>query len=50
MVDYTVGKELVVWLQPEDCGKWLYVQVEAGDEWCPPGVHFGTGALQRLYQ
>lgn len=27
------------------CGQWLYVQVEAGDEWCPQGPHLQTGAF-----
>lgn len=38
-------KELVEWSQPEVCGLWFYVQVEAGDKWCPPGVHLGISAL-----
>ena len=25
-------RELVGWLQPEGCGQWLYVQVEASDK------------------
>ena len=37
-------------LQPEGCGQWLYVQVEAGREWCSPRFSLGTGALQHLYQ
>jgi len=44
-VDYSVGKELVRWSQPEDCGQHLYVQVKAGDEWCPPENSHGTGAF-----
>ena len=30
-----MGKELVGWPQSGD--KWLYVEVEAGDEWCLSG-------------
>ena len=32
-------------LFPESGGQWLYVQVEAGDEWCPSGVCPGTGTV-----
>ena len=36
-----VDKELVECMQPEACGQGLYVQVEAGDEWCAPGSVLG---------
>ena len=34
----SVDKELVGRLQPECCGQWLCIQVEANNKWCPPGV------------
>ena len=37
--------ELVEWSKPESCGQWLYVQVKASDERCPPGVCLGTNTL-----
>ena len=40
-----VKKELVGRLQPEGCGQWLYVQVEAHNERCVPRVHLGSGTL-----
>ena len=40
-----VGKESVGRSEPEDCGQWLYVQVEAGSERCPLGGRLGSGAL-----
>lgn len=42
-------KELVRWSQPEGCGQQVCVQVEAGDEWSPPG-HLGMSVLQHIYQ
>ena len=44
-----MDKELVAWLQPEGCGQWLFVQVEAGEAGRPPGICLGIGALQHLY-
>lgn len=35
---YLYVELLFGWLQPEGCGQWLYVQVEASNEWCPPGI------------
>lgn len=32
------------------CSEWHFVQVEASDEWCPPGFCLGTGALQDHHQ
>ena len=40
-----LDKKLVERLQTEGGHQWLYVQVEAGNELCPPGVCLGTGAL-----
>ena len=34
-------EELVRRLHPEGCVQWLYVQVEASDEWCLPGSVLG---------
>lgn len=41
---YSEDKELVGKSQPEGC-QWLYVQVKAGHQWCPPEAHLGTGIL-----
>lgn len=38
MVDLLVGRKLA---QPEGCGQWLYVWMEAGDGWCPSGLYLG---------
>jgi len=40
-----VDKELVERLQIDGGDQWFYVQVEAGNEQCPPGGCSGTGAL-----
>ena len=40
-----MDKELVGTSQQECCDHQLYVQVEASDKRCPPGVHLGTGTL-----
>lgn len=45
-----VDKEFARRAQPEDCGQWLYVQMETGSEWCPLGVRLGSGTLKHLYQ
>lgn len=36
--------------QQEAYGQWFYVQVEASDEWCPPGLCLGSSALQHYRQ
>ena len=46
----SVDKKLVGWSQSASYGQQLYVQMEAGDEWCPLAVHPGTSTLQHLYQ
>lgn len=28
-IDYSADEELVGWSQPEGCGQWIYVQMEA---------------------
>ena len=43
-----MDKELVGWSQAENCGQWLYVQVEAGHEWCLSGVCFSIDSFQCL--
>ena len=43
-----VDKEKVEWPQPEYYGQQLYVQVEAGNKQCPPGVHLGSVLLKSL--
>ena len=40
-----MAKELFGRSHPEGSSQWLDVQMEAGDKWCPSGVHTGTGAL-----
>jgi len=40
-----VDKELVERPETEGGDQWFYVQVEASNEWCPPGVWLGTGTL-----
>ena len=40
-----MDKELVGSSQPEGSGQWLNVQTDAGDKWCPSGVHTGTGTV-----
>jgi len=40
-----VDKELVGILQPEGSGKWLDVQMDASDKWCPSGVRTVSGAV-----
>jgi len=32
-------------VQSEGCCQWLYVQVEASHEWCPPGVQCSSTSL-----
>uniref|UniRef100_A0A8C9FZZ2 Uncharacterized protein n=1 Tax=Pavo cristatus TaxID=9049 RepID=A0A8C9FZZ2_PAVCR len=49
-ISTTPPKAVANFLWDTRCCQWLLVQMEAGDEWCPPGVHLGTGALQHLYQ
>ena len=44
-VDHSLDKKLVERPQTEGGDQWFYVQVEAGNEWSPPGVCLGTGAL-----
>jgi len=44
-VDCLVAKELVGRSQPRGSGQQLYVQMDAGDKWCPSGVHTGTTAV-----
>jgi len=44
-VDHSVDKELAWRSHPESGGQFLYVQVEAGDEWHPSGVCYGTGTV-----
>lgn len=36
--------------QIDCCCQQLYVQVEAGDNWCLPGVCLGITALEHIYQ
>ena len=40
-----LDKELVGRSQPEGSDQWLNVQMDAGDKWCPSGVHTGTSAV-----
>ena len=40
-----MDKELVERLQTKGGDQWFCVQMEAGNEWCPPGNFLGTGAL-----
>jgi len=40
-----VAKELVGRSQPEGSGQQLNVQMDAGDKWCPSGVHAGTDTV-----
>ena len=40
-----MAKELVGRSQPEGSGQQLDVPVDNSDEWCPSGVHTGTGAV-----
>jgi len=40
-----MAKELVGRLQPEGSDQWLDIQMDAGDKWCPLGVHTRTGAF-----
>lgn len=47
-MDYSLDKELVGRSQPESYGQQLYVQVEAGNKQCPPGVHLGSVLLKSL--
>lgn len=37
-----MDKKLIGRLQAEACGQWLCMQVEAGGNWGPPGVHVET--------
>lgn len=47
---YSGDKELARWTQPVTCGQWFYIQMDAGDEWCPSGLCLGMGTVQYLHQ
>ncbi len=33
------------WLEGHSLGQWFYVQVDAGNKWCPPEFCLGSGTL-----
>ena len=40
-----MDEELGEWLDPEDSGQSLYVQMQICDKWCPSGVHIRTSTV-----
>lgn len=38
-MDSLVDEELVGWLNTEDSGQWLNVQMDINDKMCPSGAH-----------